>query len=306
MKNQNKKIDKKYSQYNDYAFKKIVLERSDGLLKFMEIPYSVERMISSELTDIDPKIHRLDFAGTVLKDDEEISLILEFQSNLPTDDDITRFFQYASSLRIINHKKVELYIICLKDVSYVEKKYVLNDDCVYTMKVVSLKNYEAKEIFKTVENKLKNNEQITDEDIAALQLVIYTNYTESKLEIVKRAQKLIDKIVENSFIDVNEKIAIYYLFDLLSANMLNDNELEEYMEEHTMIINPRERYFHKKGIEEGKKEGIEEGIEEGKKEGIEEGKLDVARNLFKKGFDVDEIAEVTEMPRNKLQNYLYN
>ena len=46
-----------------------------------------------------------------------------------------------------------------------------------------------------------------------------------------------------------------------------------------MIINPRERYFHKKGIEEGKKEGIEEG------------KLDVARNLFKKGFDVDEIAE---------------
>ena len=44
------------------------------------------------------------------------------------------------------------------------------------MHVISLKDIKAKDIFKNIENKLKNNIKITDDDIASLQLIIYTSY----------------------------------------------------------------------------------------------------------------------------------
>ena len=50
--------------------------------------------------------------------------------------------------------------------------------------IISLKNFKAEEIFKNVENKLKNNDAISDEDIAALQLIAYTSYTEPAYKIL--------------------------------------------------------------------------------------------------------------------------
>ncbi|MCB6993767.1 hypothetical protein LI177_09770, partial [bacterium 210820-DFI.6.37] len=49
--------------------------------------------------------------------------------------------------------------------------------------------------------------------------------------------------------------------------------------------------------EEGRKSGIEEGkkagIEEGRKSGIEEGQKIIAQNLLLKEFGIEEIAEIT-------------
>lgn len=54
-----------------------------------------------------------------------------------------------------------------------------------------------------------------------------------------------------------------------------------------------------KGIEigrlEGKEEGKVEGKAEGKAEGILEGKMQVYRNLLKKGFTEKEAREITEI-----------
>ena len=275
-----KKTSKNYGHYNDYAFKSVLRKRANGLLKFIGIPYEIKDIFLSELTDIGPKIHRMDFAGSTIKNDEEISLILEFQTYPPNDDDIERFFQYISTLRVFKKKKVELYILCLQKVPYTKKEYVINDDCIYTMHVISLKDIRAEDIFNKVENKLKNNDEITDDDIAALQLIIYTDYSQTKLEIVNKARELINKIAETSGIDINEKIAILYILDLLSTNMLNTDELNRYMEEHKMIINPRERYFNKKGREEGK--------------------MQVAKDMIEIGYTLDEISRATKIPKNKL------
>ncbi len=81
-----------YEQYTDYIFKKTVQKYANGLLKFLNIPYKIHNMILSEIADKGPKLHRLDFAGEVMKDNEEICLILECQSRLPTKEDIKRFF----------------------------------------------------------------------------------------------------------------------------------------------------------------------------------------------------------------------
>lgn len=263
-----------------------MLERANGLLKFVGIPYRINRTLISEVTNLGPSISRLDFVGEADFDGKTISLILECQTKLPTDDDIKRFFQYVSSIRIFKDNDVELYILCVEKAPYTKKEFVLKEGCVYTMHVISLKDFKADEIFKCIEYKLKNNDKITDGDIASLQLIVYTDFEESRLEILNKARKLFEKISERLYLDINEKMAIIYLFDVLSANMLDENEYESYVEENVMILNPVERYIEKKSKEDGRKDG----------------KLDVARNMVAEGFSIDVIVRITGLSEEDILN----
>ena len=92
------------------------------------------------------------------------------------------------------------------------------------MHVISLKDYKAREIIKSIEDKLKNNEEITDMDIASLQVIVYSDYEESQLEILLKARKLIERIAESSGMDINDKKAIVYLLNVLSVYMLDEDE----------------------------------------------------------------------------------
>ena len=292
MTTENDIFDYEYNHYNDYAFKSILLNRANGLLKFAEIPYKIKRMMISEVTNLGPSISRLDFVGEAEKEGNLISLILECQTKLPTDEDIKRFFQYVSSIRIFKDSNVELFILCVEKPTYTKKEFVIKEDCVYTMHVISLKDFKAKNIFKKLENKLKNNEEITDEDIASLQLIVYTDFEESKLEILNKARKLFEDISDRLQLNINEKTAIIYLFDVLSANMLDSSQYDEYVEENKMLLNPVERYMKEKGIEEGMEKGIVEG------------KLEDARRMLDKGFSLDVVVDVTGLSRDVILDQL--
>ena len=284
MTTENDIFDYEYNHYNDYAFKNILLNRANGLLKFAEIPYKIKRMMISEVTNLGPSISRLDFVGEAEKEGNLISLILECQTKLPTDEDIKRFFQYVSSIRIFKDSNVELFILCVEKPTYTKKEFVIKEDCVYTMHVISLKDFKAKDIFKKLENKLKNNQEITDEDIASLQLIVYTDFEESKLEILNKARKLFEDISDRLQLNINEKTAIIYLFDVLSANMLDSSQYDEYVEENKMLLNPVERYM--------------------KEKGIEEGKLEDARRMLDKGFSLDVVVDVTGLSREVILDQL--
>lgn len=255
-----------------------MLQRANGLLKFVKIPYRINRMLLSEFTNVGPSISRIDFVGEGEHNGKVISLILECQTKLPTDEDIKRFFQYVSSIRIFKNNHVKLYILCTEKPTYTKKEFVIDDDCVYTMHVISLKDFRTDDIFKSIENKLKNNDEITDGDIAALQLIIYTDFDESKLEILNRARKLFEDISERLNLSINEKRAIIYLFNVLSANMLDKGEYAQYVEENIMLLNPVERYMEEKG------------------------KLDVAKNMLDEGFSIDKIVKITGLPREDILN----
>ena len=288
MTTENDIFDYEYNHYNDYAFKSILLNRANGLLKFAEIPYKIKRMMISEVTNLGPSISRLDFVGEAEKEGNSISLILECQTKLPTDEDIKRFFQYVSSIRIFKDSNVELFILCVEKPTYTKKEFVIKEDCVYTMHVISLKDFKAKDIFKKLENKLKNNQEITDEDIASLQLIVYTDFEESKLEILNKARKLFEDISDRLQLNINEKTAIIYLFDVLSANMLDSSQYDEYVEENKMLLNPVERYMKEKGIEEG----------------VVKGKLEAARRMLDKGFSLDVVVDVTGLSRDVILDQL--
>ena len=274
-------LSKEYKHYNDYYFKSVLKKRANSLLKFLKIPYEFKKELISEYTNLGPNISRMDFVGEVEKDGKTITLILECQTNLPTDEDIKRFFQYVSSIRILKNNNVELFILCTEDAPYAEKEYVIKEDCVYTMRLISLKDFKAKDIFKNIEDKLKNNDEITDEDIASLQLIVYTDFDESMLNILNKARRLFEKISEKLIFDINEKLATIYLFDMLSINMLSESEHKKYREVNEMIANPTERYYMKK---------------------VDEGKLDVARNMLAEGMDIADVVRFTGLSEEYILN----
>ena len=278
------KEDLKYYQYNDFNYKNSLKEGANGVLGFVGIPYRINREIVSETTNFGPKICRMDFVGEAETGKDTIALIIECQTEPPTEDDIKRFFQYVSSIRVLTNKNVEIYILCTEKVDYDKKEFVLNDDCILTMHVISLKDKKAREMFKCIENKLKNNEVITEEDIAALQLIVYTDYNESKYDILKEAKSLIKKIANSSvcevtdekgdvILDVNKQSSIFYLFNVLSVNMLNNNEQEKFMEETGMLLCKHDEYILKKGREESREE--------------------IAINLLKDGNSVEYVSKMT-------------
>jgi predicted transposase/invertase (TIGR01784 family) len=55
------------------------------------------------------------------------------------------------------------------------------------------------------------------------------------------------------------------------------------------------------GLEEGIEKGIEKGIEQGIEKGIEKGKLETARELIKRGVDINIITEATGIPREEIE-----
>ena len=292
------KTENNYLHYTDYVFKKILKKYCDGVLKFLNIPYKLKRINQSEITGYGPKIYRMDFTGDVLDGIEELSLILECQTYLPQEDDIKRFFQYITLIRTFKNQNVELYILLTEKAPYDSLNFKINEDCIYKMNVISLKDIKATDIFNKIEHKLKYRKKITEEDIAALQLIAYTSYTETTLEILKKANTLINKIP----LDINEKEAIIYILDVLSANMLNEKDKKEYLEETKMLINPRDEYMKNEGIKEGINKGKEEGKQEGKEEGIQENKEEIAKKLLNKNMPLKEISEITELTTQEIKN----
>ena len=285
----------KHIRYNDYYFKSVLRKRANGILKFIGLPYTIQIVYVSEYMGIGPSVSRVDFAGDAKKDKKTITLILECQSTVPTEEDFKRFFQYVSSLRLFKNYDVELYILCTQEVPFDKNDFVINDDCTYTMHIISLKDFKAEEIFKNIENKLKNNEVITDEDIAALQLIVYTDHEESDLDILIKARRLLNIVAEKSHMDINEKLAIIYLFEVLSANMLSADDNKKYVEENKMILNPVERYI--------KEEGKQEGLQEGLQEGMQKGQLQIAKSLVDSGFPIDEIVLVSGLSKEDILNF---
>ena len=85
-----------------------------------------------------------------------------------------------------------------------------------------------------------------------------------------------------SELNINDKKAIIYLFDVLSANMLSDVEREKYGEEMYMLLNPMDRFLLNKCRKEGK--------------------CDVARNLLKRGFSIEEVVQITGLSENDIIN----
>lgn len=123
---------------------------------------------------------------------------------------------------------------------------------------------------------------IMEKKMAVLWLRFLTEIDEQTKEV---PQELLDnpetskalKTVEESAMSKDELLAYEDFWDKLGAERL-------------LFVDSNRR-----SMEEGREEGRKEGREEGRKEGVKEGRADVARNLLSIGMPLEDIAKVTGM-----------
>jgi len=55
------------------------------------------------------------------------------------------------------------------------------------------------------------------------------------------------------------------------------------------------------GKEEGKKEGLNEGIKKGREEGLKEKSMEIAKNMLKKGYKIEDIVEISGLAKEEVE-----
>ena len=75
--------------------------------------------------------------------------------------------------------------------------------------------------------------------------------------------------------------------------------IAEYSYETDIKVQRREAY--REGLAEGIEQGIEKGIEQGIEQGAAKTKIETAKKLISMGLSLEQVAEGTELPLEKVQ-----
>ena len=88
----------------------------------------------------------------------------------------------------------------------------------------------------------------------------------------------------------------------LSKLRYDDETLEviKSIEEKEMDNEAAKYNSHQKGLEEGKIEGLKEGEKKGKIEGKMERNIEIAKNMLKKGYKIEDIAEISGLSKEEI------
>ena len=141
----------------------------------------------TELIELDLKVYKTD-----------VIVLTEFQSTpMRTMDDkrcrlYTALVDYANK----NNKPVVLLVISTAEKTKI-RKYKLNDDCVFTIPVISLKDFNGDKIISKIEYKLKNNKKITRDDMLHLSLVPFMSSKRPLDKQIEKTVQTLDKIRTN-------------------------------------------------------------------------------------------------------------
>ena len=68
-------------------------------------------------------------------------------------------------------------------------------------------------------------------------------------------------------------------------------------EDELLVRNTRDEFVRREALAEGKAEGLVEG----KAEGLSEGKTEIATNLLKKDYSIEEIVEITGLTKEEIE-----
>ena len=56
----------------------------------------------------------------------------------------------------------------------------------------------------------------------------------------------------------------------------------------------------KEGLEKGLEKGLEQGIQQGLQQGTKESKINIAKNMLKRGMNVQDVVDITELTYNQV------
>ena len=234
-------------------------------LKFFGIDKKVKDSSSTEIVVLEAKNLHMDY--TFLMEDNSY-IHIEFQSTNKGKDDLRRFRAYESLLSFQTKKDVVTYVIYSNGIQNAMDtlKTGINE---YNTKVISMYDKDGDIIFDKVQEKLRDKEEITKQDLVALTFSPIMGGRLTKLDKILKSIRLVRKIDNEYRYDM--KSMLYAFAD----KFLYGKELEKVKEEISMT---------KLG---------EMLVEDGIKKGKEEQATDTAIKAIEMGLENDAISKLT-------------
>ena len=274
-------------QSEDQLFKYATKEDGIGLLKLLkesnanikEIDFESENLTynPTELVELDPKIYKTD----MILELDHLIVLTEFQSTIVKTPDEKRYRLYTALVDYAkrNNKPIMLIVISTAEKTKI-KQDKINKDCVFTIPIVSLKDFDGDKIINNIENKIKNNQKITRHEMLNLALAPFMS---SKKPLDKQIEKTVKTLDE---VRKSMKCSSDFVFgiELLIVEKFIKNERQ-----HKKLTNILRDTM--KIIDEWRQEDYENG----KKEGKEEEKINTAKNMLKENYTIKQIATITQL-----------
>lgn len=271
----------------DQLFKYATKEDGIGLLKLLkesnanikEIDFESKNLTynPTELIELDPKIYKTD----MILELDHLIVLTEFQSTIVKTIDEKRYRLYTALVDYAkrNNKPLILIVISTAEKTKI-KQYKINKDCVFTIPIVSLKDFDGDKIINNIENKIKNNQKITRHEMLNLALAPFMS---SKKPLDKQIEKTVKTLDE---VRKSMKCSSDFVFgiELLIVEKFIKNERQ-----HKKLTNILRDTM--KIIDEWRQEDYENGKQEGK----EEEKINTAKNMLKENYSIKQIAKITQL-----------
>lgn len=274
-------------QSEDQLFKYATKEDGFGLLKLLkesnanikEIDFKSENLTynPTELIELDPKIYKTD----MILELDHLIVLTEFQSTIVKTIDEKRYRLYTALVDYAkrNNKPLILIVISTAEKTKI-KQYKINKDCVFTIPIVSLKDFDGDKIINNIENKIKNNQKITRHEMLNLALAPFMSSKKPLDKQIEKTVKTLDEVRKST------KCSSDFVFgiELLIVEKFIKNERQ-----HKKLTNILRDTM--KIIDEWRQEDYENG----KKEGKEEEKINTAKNMLKENYTIKQIATITQL-----------
>ena len=270
-------------QSEDQLFKYATKEDGFGLLKLLkesnanikEIDFESENLTynPTELVELDPKIYKTD----MILELDHLIVLTEFQSTIVKTPDEKRYRLYTALVDYAkrNNKPLILIVISTAEKTKI-KQYKINKDCVFTIPIVSLKDFDGDKIINNIENKIKNNQKITRHEMLNLALAPFMS---SKKPLDKQIEKTVKTLDE---VRKSMKCSSDFVFgiELLIVEKFIKNERQH--KKLTSILRDTMKIID---------EWRQEDYENGKKEE----KINTAKNMLKENYSIKQIAKITQL-----------
>ena len=267
----------------DIIFKDVSEEEIDVFLKRINIKSKKKKLNPTEIRYIDVAI----LIADIIIELDNIILIIEFQSTNVDSNDKNWFLAYYS---VVNFKKKTKKEVKLVVISTAEKSkritHIIDDIITFKFDIYSMMDEDGDAIINNIENKIENNEKITDEELIDLSLVPVMGSKNTQEKQIEKSVKLILSInLENSKV----KNLIRSIAYLLADKFLEDGDNKTILCD---ALGGKMSAVYDYG-QRKKKEGIEEGIKETSEK--------MALYMIKKGESDEEIVKETELSLEEIK-----
>lgn len=270
-------------QSEDQLFKYATKEDGIGLLKLLkesnanikEIDFESKNLTynPTELIELDPKIYKTD----MILELDHLIVLTEFQSTIVKTPDEKRYRLYTALVDYAkrNNKPIILIVISTAEKTKINE-YKINKDCVFTIPIVSLKDFDGDKIINNIENKIKNNQKITRHEMLNLALAPFMSSKKPLNKQIEKTVKTLDEVRKSM------KCSSDFVFgiELLIVEKFIKNERQ-----HKKLTNILRDTM--KIIDEWRQEDYENGKEEEK--------INTAKNMLKENYTIKQIATITQL-----------